>query len=501
MNDGKMKLKQLRFSAVPLVGIETQDPAQTVAGILNEFNGKAKELAVLQWDIARGWTAITSPGSRFVASSDLGRMTLGESLAFMSQNAPPGAILFIHGAHRVLERDGVAQGVWLCRDSFKALSPPATLVLLGPTVPLPPEIASDVVVYAEPPPDAQAVAEVVSSLYSDALKAAKAKGVELPPMSPELGKRATDAALGLLSRFDVEQTVSLAITKDGLDVGEIWRRKVARVKLQSGAEIWTNCAGFESLAGCANIKGFLRSYINGRRPPGCVLFLDEIEKMLAGAGTDTSGVTGKMLGQFLTWTQDRQVDGVLLLGVPGSGKSATAKAAAGEAGVPCFRLSFAEAQGSLVGESEKNLRAALASVDAISGGKILMIATCNSVEALAPELIGRFRLGTFFYDYPDEQENAALWDMYLRRYQLPPETVLPPSQNWVGREIESACYQAWLFGKSVSEVVQYVVPQCVSQRAKLEALRQSASGRFLSASFPGVFGLEQRAAATRFVGI
>jgi hypothetical protein len=312
-------------------------------------------------------------------------------------------------------------------------------------------------------------------------------------MTPELGQRATDAALGLLSRFDVEQTVSLALSRDGLNIEDIWKRKIARIKLQSGAEIWTGCPDFSALAGCQNIKEFLRSYIGGRRPPGCVLFLDEIEKMLAGAGTDSSGVTGKMLGQFLTWTEDRKVDGVLLLGVPGAGKSATAKATAGAAKAPCFRLSFAEAQGSLVGESEKNLKNALNSVDAISGGKVLMIATCNSIDALAPELMGRFKLGTFFYDYPNAEENGALWDMYLKRFELPGETVLPSSENWVGREIESACYQAWLFNKSVKDVVKYVVPQCISQKARLEDLRQKVSGRFLSASFPGVYRIETKA--------
>jgi hypothetical protein len=369
----------------------------------------------------------------------------------------------------------------------------STLVLLGPSLALPQEISSDVVVTTEPAPDAKEIGEIVAKLYAAASKAAKAKDIILPEMTPELGRLATDAALGLLSRFDVEQTLSLALGREGLDIQEIWKRKIARVKLQSGAEIWTDCPDFSALAGCQQIKGFLKSYIEGRRPPGCILFLDEIEKMLAGAGTDSSGVTGKMLGQFLTWTQDRKVDGLLLLGVPGAGKSATAKCTAGAAKAPCFRLSFAEAQGSLVGESEKNLKSALASVDAISGGKVLMIATCNSLDSLAPELMGRFRLGTFFYDYPSPEENAALWDMYLKRFGLPAETVLPPSSNWVGREIESACYQAWLFNKPVKEVTQYIVPQCISQKAKLEELRNKVSGRFLSASFPGVYSVEQKA--------
>ena len=406
-------LKAMRSKAVPIVGIESQDNAAAIKAAMVSLNGGASEYTVLQWDIAQGWSGWNDMGARFCSQNEnLSRMTVGESLAMMAKELPGGSILFLHNAQRVLDRDGVAQGIWLCRDAFKSKKPAATLVLLGPSLALPQEINSDVVMITEKAPEAKEISEIITKLYTGAAKAASQKGINMPEMTPDTGRQATDAALGLLSRFDVEQTVSLALNKEGLDIADIWRRKIARIKLQSGAEIWTDCPTFDALAGCQNIKGFLRAYIGGRRPPGCVLFLDEIEKMLAGAGTDSSGVTGKMLGQFLTWTQDRQVDGILLLGVPGAGKSATAKCTAGAAKVPCFRLNMAEAQGSLVGQSEANLKAALASVDSISGGRVLMIGTCNSVGALAPELMGRFRLGTFFYDYPSAEENAALWDMY-----------------------------------------------------------------------------------------
>jgi len=52
-------------------------------------------------------------------------------------------------------------------------------------------------------------------------------------------------------------------------------------------------------------------------------------------------------------------------------------------------------KGSLVGESERRLRAALSVVDAVSQGQALFIATCNSIGALPPELRRRFTLGTF----------------------------------------------------------------------------------------------------------
>jgi hypothetical protein len=479
-------IKPLRANGVPLIGVETPDCERAASACIQSLNGKGEEVPVLEWDIARGWKGRNQLGKDWTAQNLNPRMTLGESLAKMADGIPDSSLVLIHNIHRIFERDGVAQGISLCRAFKNRGMPSATLVLLAPSLSLPAELKSDVMILEDTAPTSAEIAEKITGLYGPVVQSAKAQGVQLPELTENVTTEATAAALGLLSMFDVEQTVSLAITRKGLDVESIWKRKIARIKLQSGSEIMTGCPDFSSLAGCRNIKAFLGSYLKGRRPPGCVVFMDEIEKMLAGAGTDSSGVTGKMLGQFLTWTQDKAVDGVLLLGVPGAGKSATAKATAGEARVPLFKLSVAELQGSLVGQSEQNFKLALQSIDAISAGNVLLIATCNSVESLAPELMGRFKLGTFFYDYPDNEERQALWNMYRLRYDLG-DCPVPESKNWVGREIESACYQAWLFNKPLSEVARYVVPECVSQKAKLEELRESVSGRFLSASKPGIY--------------
>jgi SpoVK/Ycf46/Vps4 family AAA+-type ATPase len=47
-----------------------------------------------------------------------------------------------------------------------------------------------------------------------------------------------------------------------------------------------------------------------------VVFCDEIEKAFAGTGTDLSGVTTEMTGTILTWMQNREADGCILIGPP-----------------------------------------------------------------------------------------------------------------------------------------------------------------------------------------
>ena len=58
--------------------------------------------------------------------------------------------------------------------------------------------------------------------------------------------------------------------------------------------------------------------------------------------------------------------GVLLLGVPGTGKSALAKALGNETGRPTLVMDIGALMGSLVGATEQNIRQALRIIDAMA---------------------------------------------------------------------------------------------------------------------------------------
>ena len=73
-------------------------------------------------------------------------------------------------------------------------------------------------------------------------------------------------------------------------------------------------------------------------------------------------------------------------------------------------------ESSLVGASTDRLRTALKIIDAVSQGRMLFIATCNSIASLPPELRRRFTLGTFFFDLPTEEEREIIWQIYLKKY-------------------------------------------------------------------------------------
>ncbi len=169
----------------------------------------------------------------------------------------------------------------------------------------------------------------------------------------------------------------------------------------------------------------------------------------------------------------------------GAAKSAVAKAAGATAGIPTVAFDLAAMQSSLVGGSGERLRAALQVVDAISQGRSLWIATCNSITSLPPELRRRFTLGTFFFDLPTAEEREAIWNIYEQRWQLTGER--PDDDGWTGAEIKECCRKAWRLKLSLRESAAYIVPVSRSAADQINRLRRQASGRFLSASAPGLF--------------
>jgi hypothetical protein len=153
-------------------------------------------------------------------------------------------------------------------------------------------------------------------------------------------------------------------------------------------------------------------------------------------------------------------------------------------------------KGSLVGESEGAIRAAWQVVKAVGGqGGALVLATANALENLPAELLARFRLGTLFFDLPTSEEQAGIWKVWRERFAISPDDALPDCAGWVGREIASCCDMADRLSCTIKEAAQYVVPVCKSSPDVIERRRVGASGRYLSASSPGIYRFEKSAAA------
>src|SRR5713226_6655346 len=154
--------------------------------------------------------------------------------------------------------------------------------------------------------------------------------------------------------------------------------------------------------------------------------------------------------------QDRNADGCILIGPPGAAKSLVAKATGNTARIPTIAFDLGAMQNALVGASGERLRAALKVVDAVTNGRSLWIATCNSIGTLAPELRRRFTLGTFFFDLPSPEERAAIWKIYVAKYGASGD--LPDDEGWTGAEIKECCRKAYRLKLTLKESAEYIVP-------------------------------------------
>jgi len=218
-----------------------------------------------------------------------------------------------------------------------------------------------------------------------------------------------------------------------------------------------------------------------------------VEKAFAGTGTDTSGVMTQMTGTVLSWTQDHNADGCIFVGPTGTAKSALAKAAGNETGIPTISFDLSRMQSAHVGESGARLRAALDVIEAVSQGNALFIVTSNQLDALPPELLRRFSLVTMFFDIPTRAEKDVIWSIYQRQFQLTGKH--PNDEDWTGADIRNCCHNAHLMNISLKETLNYFAPIGVSRKEQIKTLRIACSGQFVSAAKPGVYVYEDAPAA------
>lgn len=469
--------KAARRVSAPIIVLKTADQWACVQSIVKMFNGTAP--ALLAWDLARGITALNQSGSDAFATMGVDPITTtnpGEAIG-LALKLPEKAILFAFNFHRVISNETVSQAVWNVREAFK--SDGRTLVLLGPDMPLPTELAQDVLVLDEALPTEEALEAIILEQH-DAASLQKPNGPTL--------RKAIDAVSGLAA-FPAEQVVAMSLSPKGIDVGGLWERKRQAIEQTPGLSVHRGDETFDDIGGVENAKEFGRAILKGESPPRAVVFIDEIEKAMSGTSGDTSGVSQEMLGTQLSWMQDKQVTGMLLVGPPGAAKSAFAKALGNTGNIPTIVFDLSGMKGSLVGESGRNLRAAHKVVEAVAQGRILVIATCNSVAALPPELRRRFNFGTFFFDLPDATEREEIWTMYHAKYKLNPKVAgkAPKDDGWTGAEIRMCCDLSWRLGLSLVAASNYIVPVAKSAAESIEKLRNQAVGRFISASKPGPY--------------
>ncbi|MDQ8032445.1 MAG: AAA family ATPase [Bordetella sp.] len=230
--------------------------------------------------------------------------------------------------------------------------------------------------------------------------------------------------------------------------------------------------------------------------------------------------------------------GVLLVGVPGCGKSLSAKAIAASWSLPLYRLDLSTIHGQYLGQSESRLKDALATADHVSpcilwideiekglagaqgggdGGtstrlvgqflywlqearaRVFVVATANDVSKLPPELLRRGRFDElFFVDLPTPQERHEIIDIYSKRglKQSQPQALMDElvelSDGFAGSDLEAAVREvvkeAYLNGDAAAtpdlfrQSFRNVVPLSKTAPEQIENIRAWGRERAVPAS-------------------
>lgn len=175
--------------------------------------------------------------------------------------------------------------------------------------------------------------------------------------------------------------------------------------------------------------------------------------------------------------------GLLIVGMPGCGKSLTAKATASQFNVPLLRLDVGKLMGKYVGESENNMRRAIKTAEAVSPcvlwidelekafsglsgqsgsndvttrlfgqfltwlqekeSSVYVVATSNDISALPPEFLRKGRFDELFLvDLPSAEERRRIFEIHLKKRgklgeQVDVLKLLKDTEGYSGADIES----------------------------------------------------------------
>jgi SpoVK/Ycf46/Vps4 family AAA+-type ATPase len=374
-----------------------------------------------------------------------------------------------------------------------------TLVITTPTNKIPPELEDEATVINLSLPEESHLDKLLGQIL---------EALPDPKIGAPTRRRIVQAAVGL-TESQARRAFSEAVVSDGVlsedSIKFVMSQKQQVIRQSDFLEFFSSDETLDNVGGFAVLKAWLRE-----REPA-------FSKNAAEYGLPAP-------------------KGVVLLGIPGTGKSLTAKMIGGLWKMPLLRLDVGAIFNQYLGQSEERLRKATQLAETIApcvlwidemekalaqggldGGTatrvfgsllswmqdkkapVFIVATANDVSRLPPELLRRGRFDEiFFLDLPNDSERAEIIKVHLKKRRRNPDLfniveIAEQCEGFVGAEIEQAINDAMYAAFSEKQrefttqdillAASRLVPLAKSQRERIQELRDWLNeGRALSAS-------------------
>lgn len=395
--------------------------------------------------------------------------------------------------------------------TLKTNSVRKSVIFVSPELTIPESLQKDIVIYDFPLPKLEDIKERLNKMLS------MNKRINTDTLTEDDKEKLCKAALGLTMQ-EAENAFALAMVQDGKlnkdDIKIILEEKMQVIRKTGMLEYVQSDLGINDIGGLDNLKKWLLKRNNS--------WSERAKKYCIPAPK-----------------------GVLVTGIPGCGKSLTAKAMSTIWQLPLLRLDLGKIFSGIVGSSEENMRKAIATVEAVAPAilwvdeiekglngvsssndsgvssrifgtfltwmqektaPVFVIATANNINKLPPELLRKGRFDEiFFVDLPTLTEREEIFKVHLTK-RLKDEEVCSKvkpdnkdfihslamkTEGFIGSEIEQVVITALcdaFFENRALEVTDFdkaianTVPLSTTQKEQILSIREWANVRAVCAS-------------------
>lgn len=435
---------------------------QKIKGIVELLRREGKKVNYYQWDCVYGLVQILPDKTE----KRIERMQNPlEVLAYILNSKKSGEknIFVLDDINNHIDRDEVKL---MFRKIAEATNNNTHAIILSSIYRLPAELEKYITVLQIPLPKRNELGEVLDIV-------AKQSKVEL---KTNLRNRLIDAALGMTS-MEADLAYCLASVKDGFDDKSpftVSSEKEQIIRKSGILDYFPKNESLKDVGGMENLKEWLKKR---------QLAYDK---------------------EALDWGL-KEPKGLLLLGVPGCGKSLIAKSIASSWNMPLLRLDVGKVFQGIVGSSEDNIRKAIATAEAVApcvlwideiekglsgvqssgatdGGvtsrifstiltwmqektaPVFVVATANNINQLPPELLRKGRFDEiFFVDLPSQKEKENIFSIHLQKNRqnvssFALDILAQKAEGFNGAEIEE-CVKEAMFTAYVESQESNIAPK------------------------------------------